>query len=380
MKEKNKMSVSKFKKLKITTSRLGFGCMRFPTNEDGTIDEKRAEEMLDYAMEHGVNYYDTAYPYHNGESEYFLGKVLDKYPREKYFIATKLPVWEVESLDDANRIFEEQLKRLNKDYVDFYLLHALNKERFKKVKDLGLIPFLEKLRSAGKIRYIGFSFHDDLECFLDIINYYKWDFGQIQYNYMDQYTLHGRDFIYYASEKEMPLIIMEPLKGGLLAKIPDDVACLFREYRPNESDVSWALRFVASHRNTFIILSGMSTLEQVKGNVKVFSPIVNYDHIERQIIRDVIEKMESKLKNGCSGCRYCMPCPNGVDIPRNFSIWNTASMYDNKEKMSLAWHNMKDAHKSADYCVKCGLCEVKCPQSIKIKEDLEKVVSEFEEQ
>ena len=257
MKKTNKMDVTKFKKLKITTSRLGFGCMRFPTNDDGTINEVEAEAMIDYAMEHGVNYYDTAYPYHNGQSEVFLGKILDKYPRKNYYIATKLPIWEVENVEDARRIFDEQLTRLNKDYVDFYLLHALNKERFKKVKELGIIKFLENLREEGKIKYIGFSFHDDLDCFLDILKYYKWDFGQIQYNYMDQYTLHGRDFIYYSSEIEMPLIIMEPLKGGLLAKLPLDVSRLFKDYKPTETDVSWALRFVASHRNTAVILRHM---------------------------------------------------------------------------------------------------------------------------
>ena len=379
MKKTNKMDVTKFKKLKITTSRLGFGCMRFPTNDDGTINEVEAEAMIDYAMEHGVNYYDTAYPYHNGQSEVFLGKILDKYPRKNYYIATKLPIWEVENVEDARRIFDEQLTRLNKDYVDFYLLHALNKERFKKVKELGIIKFLENLREEGKIKYIGFSFHDDLDCFLDILKYYKWDFGQIQYNYMDQYTLHGRDFIYYSSEIEMPLIIMEPLKGGLLAKRSLDVSRLFKDYKPTETYVSWALRFVASHRNTAVILSGMSSLEQVKENVKIFSPFVAYDTNERQIIRDVIAKLEKRVKNGCTGCRYCMPCPYGVDIPRSFHLWNTASIYNNEISIKASWNALKENSESPYSCHKCGVCEEKCPQKIKIRDDLEKITEQFKD-
>ena len=247
------MEKRKIEKLGISPSLLGFGCMRLPLCADGTIDEARAEKLIDEAMAKGVTYYDTAYPYHNGDSEPFVGKVLDKYDRSSYYLATKLPCWKVNCLDDAKRLFEEQLTRLHKDYVDFYLLHALDKSRWTLMKELGVVEYCEELKKQGKIRYLGFSFHDDYEAFEEILSYKDWDFCQIQYNYMDTDTQAGDKGYELSVKKDVPLVIMEPVKGGSLASLPDEVTGELRQTRPNASLASWALRWVASHENVKVI-------------------------------------------------------------------------------------------------------------------------------
>lgn len=321
------MEKRKFDKLGIETSLLGFGCMRFPTQEDGKIDEVQAEKMLDEAMAKGVTYYDTAFPYHNGDSEPFVGRVLNKYDRSSYVLATKLPVWMVETREDAEKIFEDQLKRLDKEYVDFYLLHALDKERFEKVKKLGLIEMCEKFREEGKIRYIGFSFHDDYEVFEEIINYYNWDFCQIQYNYMDTEIQAGDKGYRLAEEKGIPMVIMEPVRGGLLAGFSDDIENMFRQVRPDQSVASWALRWVASHPNVKVVLSGMSTPQQVEDNLKTFGDFEPLSEKEEETVKRVVDTLNGRVQNGCTGCRYCMPCPSGVDIPGSFRFWNVYHIF-----------------------------------------------------
>ena len=366
-------------KLGIETSLLGFGCMRFPLDADGKIDEQLSEEMLDLAMKSGVNYYDTAYPYHGGDSEPFLGKVLDKYDRSSYYLATKLPCWEINSVEDAERIFEEQLKRLNKDYVDFYLLHALGKERWEKMKSLGVVEFCEKLKKEGKIRYLGFSFHDDYEVFEEILKYRAWDFCQIQYNYMDTEEQAGDRGYALTEELGVPLVIMEPVKGGSLASLPKDITDELRSERPDKSTASWALRWVASHPNVKVVLSGMSDYEQVKDNLATFNSFIPLSADEQALISDVSATLKSRIRNGCTGCRYCMPCPAGVNIPRNFSIWNHYNVYGNKEQLEKSWLNGIPESEKAVNCIKCGKCEGVCPQKITIREHLAVLQKELDE-
>ncbi len=354
-------------KLGVDTSLLGFGCMRFPT-VDGKIDEKLSTEMLDMAYDAGVNYYDTAYPYHDKESELFVGKYLDSKPRESYYLATKLPVWEIHKLDDAKAMFAKQLERVHKDYIDFYLLHALDIERFRQMRDLGVIEYCEELKKQGKIRFFGFSFHDSYEAFEEIATYRDWDFCQIQYNYMDVNEQAG-DKGYALTEKlGIPLVIMEPVKGGSLAKLPQDIMELLVD--KNASPASYALRFVASHPNVKVVLSGMSQPEQVQNNLDTFINFKPLSEEEEQSIVRIREAMNAKVRNGCTGCRYCMPCPAGVDIPGNFKIWNEYNIYDNKGALSWQWNESKGEKATADYCRKCGLCETKCPQKINIRRDL----------
>ncbi len=359
-------------KLGIDTSILGFGCMRFPT-VDGNIDEPLAEQMLDRAYAAGVNYFDTAYPYHNGQSEPFVGRVMSKYPRDSFFFATKLPLWSVNSLDDAKRLFKEQLEHLRSEYVDFYLLHACNRERFDKMVDLGVVDYLVSEKEAGRIRNLGFSFHDNFDAFRHIIEYRDWDFCQIQYNYMDREDQAGDAGVALAEALNIPLVIMEPVKGGSLATLPEDVTRPFRAIDPDASTASWALRFVASRENVKVVLSGMSTPEQLEDNLKTFTDFKPLIEEEESAVEEVAETLRKRVFNGCTGCRYCMPCPNGVNIPGNFSIWNDYGMYNNAGRTKWKWeHDFADDVKAKN-CVECGLCEEACPQHISIRENLKEL-------
>ena len=357
--------------LGIETSLLGFGCMRLP-QKDGKIDRDYAFEMIDKAYKAGVNYFDTAYPYHNGESELVTGAALDRYPRDSYYLATKLPVWFVKSKEDAKKYFEEQLQKLHKDYIDFYLLHAIGAERFREMRDLGVIDYLEEEKKAGRIKYLGFSFHDGFEAFKEIITYKKWDFCQIQFNYMDkneQATLEG---VKLAKELGVPLIIMEPVKGGSLSNLPDDVTTEFKRLRPDASITSWALRYCGSFDIVKVILSGMTEDYQLEDNLKTFNNFEPLSDEEMAAVNATSDAINKRVFNGCTGCRYCMPCPNGVDIPRNFRIWNTYGMYQNTGHAKWEWGQISLEEKAKN-CLECGLCMEHCPQGISIPEDLAKV-------
>ena len=370
------MEYRKMEKINVNTSLLGFGCMRFPILENGEINENEAEKMIDIAIKNGVNYIDTAYPYHNGASEPFVGRVLDKYPRESYYLATKLPMWKVEKREDVSEIFNEQLKRLNKEYVDFYLLHSMNKASFEKTKALGVLDILEEYRKEGKIKYIGFSFHDSYEVFEEMINYYDWDFCQIQFNYVDENEQAGIKGYKLAEAKGIPMVIMEPIKGGTLASLPDDVAKNLIDYNPNKSIASWALRWVGSFSNIKVILSGMSTYEQVLDNIDTFKNFEPLNSEEFECIKKVVDELSVRTMNGCTNCKYCMPCPAGVDIPGNFWLWNNYYKYESLSYINYKYQMMKKEDTLADKCIKCGKCEQLCPQKISIREDLGKVVLE----
>ena len=360
-------------------SLLGFGCMRFPTNADGTINEVEAFDMIDKAYQAGVNYYDTAYPYHNGDSENMTGRALARYPRDSYYLATKLPIWAVKTIDDVERIFKEQLERLNMEYVDFYLMHALNKERWELIKELKILDYCEKLRAEGKIRFLGFSFHDDYEVFEEIVTSYKWDFCQIQLNYMDRDTQATLKGVELAKSLNIPMVIMEPVKGGSLANLPEDITNMFKAVRPDASTASWALRYVGSIDNIKVILSGMSDMAQVDDNLKTFSTFDPLDEMESEVVEKVAATLHSRVQNGCTGCSYCMPCPAGVNIPGCFSAWNTYHVYENKQDAIRRWtKEIEDAQKAKN-CIKCGKCEQVCPQKISIRDDLARLQTEFDE-
>ena len=372
------MEKRKLEKLGIETSLLGFGCMRFPVTAEGKINEPEAERMLDKAIAAGVNYIDTAYPYHGGESEPFVGKALKKYDRSSLYLATKLPVWMVNSLEDVDRLFQEQLSRLQTDYIDFYLLHALGRDRFQDMVKLGVIDRLAELKAQGKIRYLGFSFHDSYEAFEHIINYREWDFCQIQLNYMDAEEQAGLKGYKLAEEKGVPLVVMEPIKGGSLAAYAEDITSRFRSLDPEASVASFALRWVGSLPGVKVILSGMSTMEQVEDNLKTFGAFKPLSERESQEIRDIVALIKGRVQNGCTGCRYCMPCPAGVDIPGNFRVWNTYHMYQNYNVVKWNWEKEISESKQAKCCVKCGKCEAACPQKLSIRQDLERVQADLD--
>lgn len=364
------MEYRKFEKLGVSPSMLGFGCMRFPTDSNGEIDEAKAERMIDTAIAAGVTYIDTAYPYHGGKSEAFVGKVLKKYDRDSFYLATKLPVWLVKNEEDAQRIFEEQLTRLQTDHIDFYLLHALNSGRYAELINQGIIEWAQKKKEEGKIRFLGFSFHDNYETFEKILTSREWDFCQIQFNYMDTQVQAGIKGYQLAEKLGVPMVIMEPVKGGSLTTFAEDIAAMFRAERPDASLASWALRYVGTFPNVKVILSGMSAEDQVKDNLKTFEHFEPLSEREQQVVEDVVRAVKARVKNGCTACRYCMPCPFGVDIPRNFRIWNEHAMYGNSDSAKRNYFQEMKQENRADQCKKCGACEKVCPQAIHIRDNL----------
>ena len=371
------MNYRKLDKLGISTSLLGFGCMRFPVTAEGKIDEPEAERMLDRALAAGVNYIDTAWPYHDGESEPFVGRALKKHDRDSFYLATKLPCWLVKTAEDAERIFNEQLERLQTDHIDFYLLHALAKDRWADMKNAGVVEWAEQKKTEGKIRYLGFSFHDTYEVFEEILNYRDWDFCQIQYNYMDTEDGPGEKGYQLADYKQVPLVIMEPIKGGSLASLPEDINNRFLAADKKRSTASWALRWVGTHPAVKVILSGMSTMDQLNDNLKTFDEFASLTDEEMTLVNDVAAAIRARVKNGCTGCRYCMPCPGGVDIPRVFSIWNRHAMYGNNEAAKRDYFERLDVVARADRCVQCGKCEGACPQHLPIREHLKQVTADM---
>ncbi len=372
------MEKRKMEKLGVETSLLGFGCMRFPTNAEGKIDREKAEAMMDKAIAAGVNYIDTAYPYHGGESELFVGEVLKKYDRDSFYLATKLPLWAVHSLEDVDKLFNEQLTKLQTDYVDFYLMHAMNGSRWREMLEMGVVKRLEELKEEGKIRNLGFSFHDSYEAFEEIINYRDWDFCQIQLNYMDVNDQAGMKGYKLAEEKQVPLVIMEPIKGGMLANYGGDIADIFHALDKDASFASFALRWVGSLPNVKVVLSGMSTMEQVDDNLKTFGDFKPMSEEELATVDKVVNILNNRVQNGCTGCSYCMPCPAGVNIPKNFRIWNTYHMYQNYNTVKWNWETEMPDSERANKCIECGMCESICPQALQIREDLKRVMEDLE--
>ena len=366
------------KKVGLNTSLLGFGCMRFPVTEDGKIIEAEAEKLLDRAIAAGVNYLDTAYPYHGGQSESFVGRVLKKYDRESLYVATKMPMWNLSSLEDAKRIFAEQQEKLQTGYFDFYLLHSMGRKLWDKALELGIVDFLEEQWKAGVIRNLGFSFHDSYEVFEEILNYRDWDFCQIQLNYMDVDLQAGMKGYQLAQEKGIPLVIMEPIKGGSLAVVSEDIREMLDELDPKASTASFALRWVGSLPGVKVILSGMSTMEQVEDNIKTFTDFKPLTKKEEETIVKIRETMRARVQNGCTGCGYCMPCPAGVNIPENFKTWNTYHMYRNYNMVKDRWENHLGQETKPKNCIECGKCEQACPQKISIREDLKKVQEDLD--
>ncbi|MDR1766236.1 MAG: aldo/keto reductase [Lachnospiraceae bacterium] len=373
------MEYRKMEKLGIEVSLLGFGCMRFPTTKDGAIDEVEAGQMLKKAYAAGVNYFDTAYPYHGGKSEVVLGKTMADLPRDSFYMATKLPVWKLKETSDVLEVFNEQLGRLQTDYVDFYLLHSMDAERLETVEKLGILPILEDLKAKGAIRHLGFSFHDEYPVFEKIARMHDWDFCQIQLNYMDTDVQAGLKGYKLTEELGIPLVVMEPVKGGVLATFPTSVAKPFADADPQASTASWALRWVGTLPHVKVILSGMSSLAQVEDNLKTFDKFVPLSDKEQEAVAQVKKELSARRRNGCTGCKYCMPCPAGVDIPHCFNLWNNLHVYENTQRAKDGWTSWLPAAAKPDNCVKCGQCEEACPQHISIRDDLEALNKELNE-
>ena len=373
------MKYRKFGKLDWNVSALGFGAMRLPVlNEDHSkIDEPEAIRMIRYAIDHGVNYIDSAYGYHGGNSEVIVGKALKDGYKEKVRVATKLPVPEVSSSADFDRLLNQQLKRLQNDRVDFYLLHGLNKVGWTKVRNLGVLKWAEGAMADGRIGYLGFSFHDSYEVFQEIIDAYdNWTLCQIQYNYMDEEIQAGTRGLEYAHKKELAVVVMEPIRAGRLARPPENVAALWASATVQRTPQEWALRWVWNHPEVTLVLSGMSKMDHVVENVAYaeHSQPRNLNEGELALIGRVRDAYLSLSPTSCTACRYCMPCPNGVEIPRVFSLYNEAMIYGDATRPRRMYQNdrMFKPEQRADNCIKCEICLEKCPQQLPIPVLLEK--------
>lgn len=379
------MQYRNFGKLDFKVSALGFGAMRLPTKEiqgagnrlDSNIDEEEAIKMIRCAIDKGVNYVDTAYGYHGGQSEILVGKALKDGYRSRTALATKSPVWFVQKPEDFDRLLDEQLSKLQTEYVDFYLLHSLNGNSWKNtVLKHDLLTRAEAAKKAGKIKYFGFSFHGDVDSFIEIVDGYdKWDFCQLQYNYMDIENQAGVKGLKHAASKGLGVVIMEPLLGGRLANPPKDIKVIMDESDSGRSPARWGLDWLWNQPEVSVVLSGMSTMEQLEENIASAerSGIGKLSEKELDIIERVRIRYLQRAAIPCTGCSYCMPCPNNVNIPRNFSIYNDAVIHEDMAGASVAYNNFFDKANRASECVQCRICEEKCPQNINISDWLQKV-------
>jgi uncharacterized protein len=363
---------------------LGFGCMRLPLIKGGHIDETQAKKMLRYSIDNGVNYVDTAYPYHNGESEPFLGRALRGGYREKVNLATKLPSWLIKSREDMDRYLDEQLKRLQTDHIDFYLVHGLMKPFWETLRSLNVTDFLDDAIADGRIKYAGFSFHDELDLFKEIVNAYDWTFCQIQYNFMDEQYQAGSEGLRYADSKGLGIVIMEPLRGGMLTKEIPSINEIWRKAPVQRSPSEWALRWVWNHPEASVVLSGMSSYEQVVQDVAYAENGLpcSLSQEELDLFREAEIEYKKRINVPCTGCRYCMPCPSNVSVPECFEMYNQACMFNAPEVAGFNYDIVLGGMLSgspgfASQCQECGECEERCPQGIPIGENLKKVAAYF---
>lgn len=369
------MKMRKFGKLGIESSAFGVGCMRFPTKMiDGklTVDEDEAVRMIRTAIDGGCTYLDTAYVYHGQKSESIVGRAIRDGYREKVNIATKLPSWMCNTPEDLPRYFEEQRTRLGVECIDFYLVHALNRREWEKMKSLGICEFLDQLQKDGKIRYKAFSFHDDYDAFAYILNDYDWDMCQIQLNIMDIDHQAGLRGLRLAGALGIPVVIMEGLLGGSLAVAPDQVAALYDAFPVKRSPVEWAFRWLCNMEEVACVLSGVSTMEQTIENLQIFDRVEvgSMSDEELALIDQVRESYRGRRKIGCTACSYCMPCPGGVDIPGVFGVWNQLYRFDKPLAENGRYGGMIRDGKDASNCMNCGACEDACPQHLPIREKL----------
>ncbi|MGV8144487.1 MAG: aldo/keto reductase [Methanothermobacter sp.] len=366
---------------------LGFGCMRLPTDgKNGHIDRKRATPLLDFALDSGVNYLDTAYSYHGvdiregGDSEIFLGEYLNEHNRDEIYLSTKLPSWLIEKKEDMERLLNLQLERLQTDYIDFYLIHSVKERNWSQLEELGLLDFLDAAVADGRIRYTGFSTHDGTELFKDVVDSYNWDMCLIQYNYLDENIQAGSEGLKYAARRNMGIAIMEPLKGGVLGKYtPPEVNKIWENVPEKRTPAEWAFRYLWNHPEISTVLSGMNDMKHLVENLFTAEEGLpdSLSPEEIRIMDEVKEAYQNKIEVACTACGYCMPCPNGVNIPECFNYLNQASMLNDASNIHSQYQFMLNDEEKADNCLGCGVCEELCTQKLPIRDKMKLVKEKF---
>lgn len=373
------MQYRAFGKDRFQVSALGFGTMRLPTREDGHVDEAETIRMLRYGIDHGINYIDTAYPYHDGQSEIVVGKALRDGYREKVLLATKFPTWMAESDSDFDRIFQEQFDRLDVDRIDIYMLHSLGKSFWEQALKFRLLDRIVEKREQGLVDRIGFSFHDDLDTFKEIVDYFDWDFCQIQYNYINETVQAGTAGLKYAAEKGLSVAVMEPLFGGILADPPGAMKEIID--RAGVDPVDLALRWLWNRPEVSLVLSGMSGMEQTVHNIEIAarSGVGDFGRDEERLVEELRQAHARSMPVKCTKCRYCLPCPSGVAIPQCFEYYNEACAAEgNADLLHKNLYMMLPPESRASRCTSCGECEQKCPQKLPIPKHLREVAERFE--
>jgi len=372
---------------------LGMGCMRLPVYKFWPlrVNRKKTVNLVRKAIDSGINYFDTGWPYHFGQSEKVLGAALEDGYREKIHLVTKLPMYLVRKQDDFDRILKSQLERLNTDYIDTYLFHGIGEQGFNKIRKLDLIRKMEQAKDRGLIKYIGFSFHDTLPAFKKIVDYYSWDVVQIQYNYLDTTRQATTEGLEYAYRKNMAVVIMEPLKGGLLVSPPKQALEILHSADPEKTPVQWALDFLWNRKEVSVVLSGMGSVKMLEENLKYAGNAETGMLTEKETsaLESIVDICKKEVLVPCTACNYCMPCPFGVKIPVNFALVNAANktsaniqdrlfkLLDRGRYKKLAGNpdkaDKKNPDGNASICTECGKCIPKCPQAINIPEELKRV-------
>jgi len=384
------MLYRKMPKIDVELSILGFGCMRLPTNKDGSIAKNRAIAQIRHGIDHGINYLDTAWPYHGGQSEPLLGEALEDGYRDKVYIATKLPSWLVNDRDDMDVYLNKQLELLKSDCIDFYLIHNLNGIIWDSLKAKQVLDFINKAKSSGRIRYAGFSFHGHVNDFKTIVDDYDWEFCQIQYNYLDEYHQAGREGLEYAAAKDLGLIIMEGLRGGNLGipEPPAEIAKLWNSAERQRTPAEWALRWIWDHPEVTVVLSGMNEEDHIEENLRIAGDArpESLHEKEKAIVQQVSSMYKKLMQVDCTGCEYCKPCPEGVNIPASFEILNKLHLFKNERESKFIYTARccgifrGGEPEFASQCVECGECIGKCPQQIDIPTVLKNVVADLEDE